>query len=324
MPAQGSIVAHHVASWVHWVGFAALIVAMLVVDLVLLHRRKTATSGPRALGAVAIWIGLGLSVGGVIGWRFGHHSFVEYMTAYVVEKSLSVDNMFVFAVMFSAFRIPPEHQHRVLSWGIFSALAMRAGFIFAGVALLERFHWLMYVFGAVLLVAAIRIGRRERERARSGLVVRAVGRLIPTTPTLHGHRFMIRDPGTRRLLATPLLVCLIALELTDVAFAIDSIPAVFGVTTDPFIVFTSNAMAILGLRSLYLAIAGGLSRFRHLQTGLAVILGFIALKMLAHDVVHIPGIASLGVILAILAITAAWSWRDHANEAAGPTTSSGA
>lgn len=326
MPDPEPIVAHHVASWSHWVGFAMLIVAMLVVDLVLLHRRKAATSGRRALGAVALWIALGFGVGGVIGWRFGHHSFVEYVTAYVVEKSLSVDNMFVFAVMFSAFRIPPEQQHRVLFWGIFSALAMRAGFIFAGVALLEQFHWLMYVFGAVLLVAAVRIGRPDgdRERERGGLVVRAVGRVLPTTPTLHGRSFLIRDPRTRGLVATPLLVCLIALELTDIAFAIDSIPAVFGVTTDPFIVFTSNAMAILGLRSLYLAIAGGLSRFRHLQTGLAVILGFIGLKMLAHDVLDIPGIASLAVILAILGITAAWSWRDRANHVAGPIASSGA
>jgi tellurite resistance protein TerC len=210
-------------------------------------------------------------------------------------------------------RIPPDQQHRVLFWGIFSALAMRAGFIFAGVALLERFHWLMYVFGAVLLVAAVRIGRPDGdcERERGGLVVRAVGRLLPTTATLHGRNFLIRDPATHRLVVTPLLVCLIALELTDIAFAIDSIPAVFGVTTDPFIVFTSNAMAILGLRSLYLAIAGGLSRFCHLQTGLAVILGFIGVKMLAHDVLCIPSIASLGVILAILGITAAWSWRDR-------------
>lgn len=326
MPDPEPIATHHVASWTHWVGFATLIVAMLVIDLVLLHRRNTVTSGRRALGGVVVWIALGLGVGGVIGWQFGHHSFVEYVTAYVVEKSLSVDNMFVFAVMFSAFRIPPEQQHRVLFWGIFSALVMRAGFIFVGVALLERFHWLMYVFGAVLLIAAVRISRPdgEHERERGGLVVRAVGRVLPTTPTLHGRRFLIRDPRTLRLVATPLLVCLIALELTDIAFAIDSIPAVFGVTTDPFIVFTSNAMAILGLRSLYLAIAGGLSRFRHLQTGLAVILGFIGLKMLAHDVLHIPGLASLGVILAILGITAACSWRGRGNPVAGPTSASGA
>jgi tellurite resistance protein TerC len=325
MPDPEPIIAHHVASWSHWVGFSTLIVAMLVVDLVLLDRRKAATSGRRALVGVTVWFALGLGVGGAIWWRFGHHSFVEYMTAYVVEESLSVDNMFVFAVMFSAFRIPPQHRHRVLFWGIFGALAMRAGFIFAGVALLERFHWLMYVFGAVLLVAAVRTGRPDddRERERGGLVVRAIGRALPTTPTLHGDKFLIRDLGTHRLIATPLLVCLIALELTDIAFAIDSVPAVFGVTTDPFIVFTSNAMAILGLRSLYLAIAGGLARFRHLQTGLAVILGFIGLKMLAHDILHIPGIASLGVILAILAITAVWSWRDRTHHVAGPIAPSG-
>lgn len=325
MPDSEHIVAHHVASWTHWVGFAILIVAMLVVDLALLHRRKTATSGRRALAAVAVWIAIGLGVGGVIGWRFGYRPFVDYLTAYVVEESLSVDNMFVFAVMFSTFRIPPEHQHRVLFWGIFSALLMRAGFIFAGVALLERFHWLMYVFGAVLLVAAIRTARSDdREPGESGLVARTVGRLLPTTSTHHGDYFMIRDPRTLGLVATPLLVCLIVLELTDIAFAIDSVPAVFGVTTDPFIVFTSNAMAILGLRSLYLAIAGGLNRFRHLQTGLAVILGFIGLKMIAHDVFHVPGLASLAVILGVLGITAAWSWRDRANHVVRPIVPSGA
>lgn len=314
-----SIAPDHVASWTHWVGFATLIIAMLVVDLVLLHRSKTASSGRRALGTVAVWIVLGLTVGVVIGWRFGYRSFVEYLTAYVVEESLSVDNMFVFAVMFSAFRIPSEQQHRVLFWGIFSALVMRAGFILAGVTLLERFHWLMYVFGAVLLVAAVRTGRsRDCGQEESGLIARTVGRLLPTTPTLHGHRFAIRDSRTHRLVATPLLVCLIALELTDIAFAIDSVPAVFGVTTDPFIVFTSNAMAILGLRSLYLAIAGGLTRFRHLQSGLAVILGFVNLKMLAHDVFHVPGIVSLGVILGILGVTAVWSWRDRDNQIITP------
>lgn len=305
------IVAHHVASWGHWLGFATLIVAMLVIDLVILHRRPTETSGRRALGAVGLWIALGLGVGGVILWQFGGRSFVEYVTAYAVEKSLSVDNMFVFAVMFSALKIPAEYQHRVLFWGIFGALVMRAGFIFAGVALLERFHWLMYVFGGVLLIAAVRVGRPDgaREHERGGWVARSVGRVLPATPTLHGRNFVVRDPRTRRLLATPLLVCLIALELTDIAFAIDSVPAVFGVTTDPFIVFTSNAMAILGLRSLYLALAGSLTRFRHIQTGLAIVLGFIALKMLAHDVLHVPAPASLGVIVAILSITAACSWR---------------
>lgn len=300
---------HHIASVGHWLGFGAFIVVMLVLDLALLHRRAHVESNRRALGAVAAWIGLGLAIGGVIWWRFGYHSFVDYLTAYVVEESLSVDNMFVFAVMFTAFGIPRDQQHRVLFWGIFSALVMRGAFIFAGVALLERFHWLMYVFGAILLVGAIRIARPQLDDGQPGFVARTIGAVLRTTPHLHGQRFVVRDPTSRKLFATPLLVCLIALEVTDIAFAIDSLPAVFGVTTDPFIVFTSNAMAILGLRSLYLAIASGLTRFRSLHAGLAAILGLIAVKMLVHDLVHIPGPVSLGAILAILAITAIWSWR---------------
>lgn len=301
--------APHVASFEHWLGFGAFIIAMLVLDLVLLHRSAHPDSSGRAIAGVIVWIGLGLAIGLAIWWQFGHHSFVDYLTAYVVEKSLSVDNMFVFAVMFTAFGIPRAQQHRVLFWGIFSALVMRAVFIFAGVALLARFHWLMYGFGMMLLVGAIRIARPHVHDGQPGLAARAIGAVLRTTPDMHGRRFVIRDPHTRKLFATPLLVCLIALEITDIAFAIDSLPAVFGVTTDPFIVFTSNAMAILGLRSLYLAIASGLARVRYLHAGLAAILGFIALKMLAHDLVHVPGPVSLAVILAILAITAIWSWR---------------
>lgn len=300
---------HHVASVGHWLGFGAFVVAMLALDLVLLHRRAEPDSHRRAFVAVAIWIALGLAIGVAIWWQFGHRPFVDYITAYVVEKSLSVDNMFVFAVMFDAFRIPRDQQHRVLFWGIFSALVMRAVFIFAGVALLERFHWLMYGFGAMLLVGAIRIARPQVDDGRPGVVARAIGSVLRTTTVLHGRHFVIRDPITQRLFATPLLVCLIALEVTDIAFAIDSLPAVFGVTTDPFIVFTSNAMAILGLRSLYLAIASGLARFRFLHAGLAAILGFIALKMLAHDLVHVPGPVSLAIILSILGVTAVASWR---------------
>jgi tellurite resistance protein TerC len=305
--AATSVSPHHVGTLAHWLGFAGFVIAMLVLDLVLLHRRTATESTRRALIAVAAWIALGLGIGIVIWWQFGRASFFDYATAYVVEESLSVDNMFVFAVMFSAFGIPREHQHRVLFWGIFSAIVMRGAFIFAGVALLERFHWLMYVFGLVLLVGAIRIARPDGGPGEPALVARLARRVLRTTPELHGGRFVIRDPRTKRFAATPLLICLIVLEVTDVVFALDSLPAVFGITTDPFIVFTSNAMAILGMRSLYVAIAGGLSRYRFLHAGLATILGFVALKMLAHDLVHVPGVVSLGVILAILGVTAACS-----------------
>lgn len=299
-----AVIPHHVGTVAHWIGFGGFVIAMLVLDLVLLHRRQAAASTRRALIIVAAWVALGFAVGFAIWWQFGRASFFDYLTAYVVEESLSIDNMFVFAVMFAAFRIPREQQHRVLFWGIFGAIAMRALFIVAGVALLERFRWLMYVFGLALLVGAIRMARPQVESGGPGLVARLARRVLRTTPEMHGRRFVVRDPNTGKLAATPLLVCLIALEVTDIAFAIDSLPAVFGITTDPFIVFTSNAMAILGMRSLYLAIAGGLSRFRFLHVGLASILGFIALKMLAHDVLHVPGLVSLAVIIAILITTA--------------------
>jgi tellurite resistance protein TerC len=307
----------HTGSLTHWIGFSAFLVVMLVLDLVVLHRGQSRVSTRSALAASAGWIALGLAVGAVIGWRLGRDAFVEYLTAYVIEESLSIDNLFVFALMFTAFRIPPEHQHRVLFWGIFGALVMRAGFIFAGVALLARFHWIMYVFGGVLLVAAVRIGRARPDAApEHSLMLRWIGRFLRTTPELHGRRFLIRDAATGALMATPLLAVLIALETTDIAFAVDSIPAVLGVTTDSFLVFTSNAMAILGLRSLYFVIAAGLDRLRHLKTGLSVILAFIAVKMLAHDVVHIPAAASLGVIVLILAVTALASLRGGATLAA--------
>lgn len=292
---------------VHWIAFGTFVVALLIVDLVMLHRRRETQSPRRALITVSAWVLLGLGVGCAIWWQFGRVAFLDYVTAYVVEESLSIDNMFVFAVLFTSFKIPREQQHRVLFWGIFGAIAMRALFIVAGVALLERFHWLMYVFGLVLLVAALRVARSETESREPGVVVRLAHRVLRTTPELHGSRFIVRDPATQMLLATPLLVCLIAVEVTDIAFAIDSLPAVFGITTDPFIIFTSNAMAILGMRSLYLAIAGGLARVRFLHLGLASILGFIAVKMLAHDLIHVPGLLSLAVIAAILVVTAAAS-----------------
>ena len=323
-----SVAPHHVGTVAHWIGFAAFIVAMLVLDLALLGRRRNTTSMRAALVTVAGWVVLGFVVGCVIWWQFGRVSFLDYVTAYVVEESLSIDNMFVFAVMFAAFRIPVQQQHRVLFWGIFGAIAMRAMFIVAGVALLERFHWLMFGFGLALLVGAIRVARPPQESAEPGLVARFATRVLRTTPELHGRRFVVRDAATRKLFATPLLVCLIALEVTDIAFAIDSLPAVFGITTDPFIVFTSNAMAILGMRSLYLAIAGGLSRFRFLHVGLASILGFIALKMLLHDVLHVPGLVSLAAILLILLVTfiasSAASRRAETGRHSGASRGSGA
>ena len=307
----------HTGSLTHWIGFSAFLVVLLVLDLVVLHRGESRVSTRSALVASAVWIALGLAVGAVIGWRLGRGPFVEYLTAYLVEESLSIDNLFVFALMFTAFRIPPEHQHRVLFWGIFGALVMRAGFIFAGVALLARFHWIMYVFGLVLLVAAVRIGRARADAPpEASLMLRWIGRFLRTTPELHGRRFLVRDAATGALMATPLLAVLIALETTDIAFAVDSIPAVLGVTTDSFLVFTSNAMAILGLRSLFFVIAAGLDRLRYLKTGLSVILGFIAAKMLAHDLVHVPAALSLGVIVAILAFTALASLRRGAPLAA--------
>jgi tellurite resistance protein TerC len=290
-----------------WVALVGAIVALLVADLLIVHRRPHVVRFHEAAVESAVWIALGVAFTAVVAMAFGGDAAGEYITGYLIEKSLSVDNVFVWAVLFSYFAVPREYQFRVLFWGIFGALAMRAVFIFAGVAVLERFEWVLYVFGVFLLVTAVRIARhRETEvHPERNPVLRFVRRFVPSTDEYDGQRMFTRKTG--RLLATPLFVVLVLVETTDVVFAVDSVPAILAVSREPFIVFASNAFAILGLRALYFLLAGMAGRFRYLNVGLGAILGFVGLKMLAADLYHPPMWLSLGVIAGALAVSIAAS-----------------
>ncbi len=290
-----------IASLPVWIGFIVFVLAMLAVDLGLFNRGSGAISVKQAFAWSGVWIGLAL-VFNVIVWHFfGRGAAVEFLTGYLIEKSLSVDNIFVFVVIFGALAIPAAHQRRVLFWGILSALVLRAGMIFGGTALLARFHWLIYVFGAFLVLTGLKLlfGRDESVDPEKSVALRLARRVIPSTPKLSGDRFWVRENG--RWLATPLLMALLLVEFTDVVFALDSIPAIFAVTQDPFIVFTSNIFAILGLRSLFFVLAGFVDKFAYLKVGLAGVLVFVGTKMAIVDFVKIPAFVSLGVIAAILA-----------------------
>ncbi len=252
----------------------------------------------RAVLVSAAWVGAGIAFGLVIAVTQGGGAGQEYFAAYLIEKALSVDNLFIFAVLFRAFAVPAASQHRVLFFGVIGALVLRGGFITAGAALIHQLSWAFYIFGAVLLAAAIRMARGgPQARPGGGLVLRGLRKIMPVTDDHDGTRFLTRRAG--KLAATPLLVALIAIETTDVIFAIDSIPAAFGVTTDVFIVFTSNAFAILGLRALYFVLAGAMERFAYLSQGLAVLLAFIGAKMIFSPVWHLPTVVSLGGVIVI-------------------------
>ncbi|HEU4382903.1 MAG TPA: TerC family protein [Anaeromyxobacteraceae bacterium] len=308
-----------VASPWWWAGFGALVLALLALDLGVFHRRDQAMTPRQALAWSGFWIALALLFGVGVFLRFGAERGEEFLAGYLVEYSLSVDNLFVFVAVFGALRIPAALQRRVLFWGILSALVLRAAMILAGAALLERFHWLMYAFGGLLLLTGLKLWWRRREEAgaEAGPALRWVRRLVPSTPELRGSAFLVRENG--RWLATPLLLALMAIEVADVVFAVDSIPAVFGVTRDPFIVFTSNVFAILGLRSLYFALAALVDRFTHLKAGLALVLVFVGAKMVAAGWVKVPAAISLAVITGILAAAVAASlWRPRAARPAGP------
>jgi tellurite resistance protein TerC len=302
-------VAEHAAVpvWV-WAAFAAFVVAMLVLDLLVLHRRAHEVALREAAIWTAVWVTIGLGFGGLLWLWQGSGTAQAYLAGYLIEKSLSLDNIFVFAVIFAAFAIPARYQHRVLMLGIVGALVMRAVFIMAGVRLLESFHPVIYFFGAILLVAAVKMLRGEpNPQPERNLAVRALRRILPATERLHGQRFLVRD-GTR-LLATPLLLALIVIETTDVIFAVDSIPAILAVTTDPFVVYTSNVLALLGMRALYFLVAGATAQFRYLRPGLAVILAAVAAKLLLADVYTVPAWASPAFIIAVLAVVAVASIR---------------
>ena len=283
-----------------WAGFTLFVLAMLALDLGFLHRRGREVGARGAFAWSAVWVALALGFAGLVWVWFGPERAEEYVAGWLIEKSLSIDNLFVFVVLFGAFRIPGRDQHRVLFWGILSALVLRAAMILGGSVLLERFHWLAYVFGVFLVVTGARLWahRRAVPDPEGGRLVRWIRRVIPSTPQLSGGRFFIREGG--RLLATPLFLALVAVELTDIVFAVDSIPAIFAVTTDPFIVYTSNIFALLGLRSLYFLLSGLLDRFIHLKAGLAAVLVYVGLKMAVAGWIAIPPALSLGVIVAIV------------------------
>jgi len=293
-----------------WAAFLALIATLLLVDLLVVHRDAHVPSFRRAALESTVWIAMGLSFTGVILAMGGGDAAGEYLTGYLIEKSLSVDNVFVWALILSYFQIPRAYQHRVLFWGVFGALALRAVFIFTGIELLNRLEWVIYIFGAFLVVTALRLvvgGDNEFEPAESR-VLRTFRRLVPSTDDFDGQRlFTVRD-GVR--LATPLFFVLVVVEATDVVFAVDSIPAILAVTRDQFIVFSSNAFAILGLRALYFLLADLHGRFRYLQTGLAMILAFVGVKMILGAGLpgidwewHPPTWVSLVVIAVVLTVS---------------------
>ncbi|HEX2272652.1 MAG TPA: TerC family protein [Acidimicrobiales bacterium] len=299
-----------------WAALVAGIGLLLLADLLIVHRRPHAVSFREAAIESAVWITLGLSFTALVAWWYGGAAGGEYLAGYLIEKSLSVDNVFVWAVIFGYFAVPAQYQFRVLFWGIFGALVLRAVFIFAGVALLEAFDWVLYVFGAFLLFTAFRIARHQEAEVHpdTNPVLRVVRRVVPSTTEYDGQRLFTRRSG--RLLATPLFAVLVLVETTDVVFAVDSIPAILAVSREPFIVFSSNAFAILGLRALYFLLAGMADRFRYLNTGLGVILGFVGVKMLVVEWYHFPTWLSLGVIAGVLTVTVWASLRAESRDRA--------
>jgi len=288
--------------WV-WIAFNGFVLAMLALDLGVFHRTSHEVKLREALVWSAVWVALALAFNALVWSRYGQQRALEFLTGYLIEKSLSVDNIFVFVLIFTYFRVPAQYQHKVLFWGILGALLMRAAFIAAGVTLIQRFHWIIYVFGGFLVVTGIRMAvQQDKEiHPERNPVLRLAKRLMPVSTSYDGDRFFTILGGRRA--ATPLFVALLLVETTDLIFAVDSIPAILAITQDPFIVYTSNVFAILGLRSLYFALAGVVRMFHYLSIGLAGVLIFVGGKMLLVDVVKVPTALSLGVIAAILAVS---------------------
>lgn len=296
-----------VSPWV-LVGFLAVVAAVVAVDLGVFQRRPHEVSLREAGIWSAVWVALACGFGAWVWVEHGARNGMEFFTGYLIEKGLSVDNLFVILTIFRAFAVPRELRHRVLLWGVLGAVVMRGLFIAAGAVLVQRFDWVLYVFGAILIVTAIRMlfqeeGRTDPSQSRT---LRLLQRHLPVTADYEGKRFFVRREGRR--VATPLLLALVAVELSDLIFAVDSIPAIFGVTRDFFIVFTSNILAILGLRAMFFLLEGVLDRFRYLDYGLAAVLAGVGVKLLLEDVVHIPVTVSLGAVVGILALSLALSW----------------
>jgi tellurite resistance protein TerC len=295
-----------------WIGFNAFVLAMLAVDLLVFHKEAHEVGAREAAAWSLVWIILALAFGGGVYRFMGREAGLEYFTGYLIEKALSVDNIFVFVLIFSSFRVPARYQHRVLFWGILGALLMRGAMIGAGAYLIQQFHWIIYVFGAFLVFTGIRTAMHVEHHfdSESSLAIRLIRRLIPVTNAYHGQRFFVHEQGHRRSrrMATPLFVVLALVETTDLIFAVDSIPAIFAVTQEPFIVYSSNVFAILGLRAVYFLLADVIHRFHYLKAGLSTVLVFVGLKMLATDVYKVPVGISLGAIALVLGASIAASW----------------
>ncbi len=287
-----------------WIGFGVFVLAMLALDLGVFHRRSRTVSFKEALGWTAVWVTLALCFGAGV-WRFsGPQKGVEFFTAWLIEYSLSADNVFVFALIFSYFAVPTPWQHKVLFWGILGALVLRLVMIALGVTLINKFGWILYLFGAFLVITGLKMlfGKDEEVHPEKNPVVRAFTRFVPVTRDYHEDQFVVRVNG--RQMATPLLVVLVCVEVSDLVFAVDSIPAVFAISLDPFIVYTSNVFAILGLRSLYFVLAGVMDKFCYLRQGLGFILGFVGVKMLlAHTAWKINTLVALGVVAGALSLS---------------------
>jgi len=285
-----------------WVAFNVFVLAMLALDLGVFRGRNDSVSFREALIRSVIWIGLALTFAGILYQWQGQRPALEFVTGYVIELSLSVDNLFVFLLIFRYFSVPQEHQQKVLIWGILGALALRAIFIFAGVGLLRRFHVITYLFGAILVYSGIKLFREGESEIQpeKNPVLRLFRKFVPVTKDFEGNRFFVRRRG---LYATPLFVVLLVVETTDLVFAVDSIPAILAITLNAFVVYTSNVFAILGLRAMYFALAGMLDVFHYLHYGLAVILMFVGAKMLGSSYVEIPTVATLGIVGLVLAVS---------------------
>lgn len=292
-----------------WAILAGIVAGMLAFDLAFFGRNGKEITFRIALVWSGIWMAIGIGFVGVVWWLRGSTAAEEYLAGFVIEKSLSIDNLFVFAMIFAYFAVPIALQRRVIFWGIVGAIVLRGVFIFVGAALLDAFHWMVYVFGAFLVLTAIRMARHSETEIHpeQNPALRLLRRIVPLTNEYHGERFFVRHAGVR--MATPLVAAFVLVATFDVVFAVDSIPAIFAVTEDTFVVYAANAMSLLGLTALYFLLAGMIQRFQYLSIGLAVVLGFVGTKMLLVDVYKIPVLVSLGVIVAVLTVAIVWSLR---------------
>jgi tellurite resistance protein TerC len=300
-------------SWL-WLGFVVVILVLLIIDLSLFSRLSQKKHTKIALIESALWILLAIVFNIWFGFNYGLELGIEFFTGYLVEKTLSVDNIFVILLIFTSFKIPREYQHRVLFYGVLGAIIMRGSFILLGAQLMHNFKWIIYVFGAILIITGIKLLREADSKisGKDNILVKFIKKFIPTTDKFHGNKFFIKK--SKKYYATPLFMALIVIEATDLIFAVDSVPAVFAVTNDAFVAFSSNILAILGLRALYFVFAEWIVKLKYLKPGLAVILSFIGLKMILIDIIKIPGWMSLMVIILILTTAGLGSWYSIKNQ----------